>query len=144
MYFGTFRHLARLLATTCIFARVRKKGAGQQLSCYPAPERFCEKWCPQFTQNREHRHTSPFIRDMYFPTLALSKSGSRSRLTSLLSAHLFELPISEHYTRLTLNLQASKSSKYIISIQRESTGIRTLRNCQPAVFIKITVRIHLA
>ena len=57
-----------------------KKGAGQQLSCYPAPERFCEKWCPQFTQNREHRHTSPFIRDMYFPTLALSKSGSRSRL----------------------------------------------------------------
>jgi len=52
--------------------------------------------------------------------------------------------IFEHYTRLTLNLQASKSSKYIISIQRESTGIRTLRNCQPAVFIKITVRIHLA
>ena len=51
---------------------------------------------------------------MYFPTLALSKSGSRSRLKSLLSAHLFELPIFEHYTRLTLNLQASKSSKYII------------------------------
>jgi len=110
-----------------------------RIAYHSAPVILCEKWCPQFTQNREQRHISAFLRDMYFPTLALSKSGSRSRLKSLLSAHLFELPIFEHYTRLTLNLQASKSSKYIISIQRESTGIRTLRNCQPAVFIKITV-----
>ena len=115
-----------------------------RIAYHSAPVILCEKWCPQFTQNREQRHISAFLCDMYFPTLALSKSGSRSRLKSLLSAHLFELPIFEHYTRLTLNLQASKSSKYIISIQRESTGIRTLRNCQPAVFIKITVRIHLA
>ena len=118
-----------------------------RIAYHSAPVILCEKWCPQFTQNREQRHISAFLCDMYFPTLALSKSGSRSRLTSLLSAHLFELPISEHYTRLTLNLQASKSSKYIIKNVNIKIDIFScfyrfaiLHNTQPVLLYIFTFR----
>ena len=43
-----------------------------RIAYHSAPVILCEKWCPQFTQNREQRHISAFLRDMYFPTLALS------------------------------------------------------------------------
>ena len=74
-----------------------------QYKYHPAPSLFCEKWCPQFTQkNREQNTHNIIVQDMYFPTLALSKSGFRSRLPSLLSAHLFELPIYAYHIAFIL------------------------------------------
>ena len=29
-----------------------------QYKYHPAPSLFCEKWCPQFTKNREQKHTT--------------------------------------------------------------------------------------
>ena len=73
---------------------VNQKSAEQHILCIVRRLKSSVKsGAPSSHKNREQRHISPFICDMYFPTLALSKSGSRSRLISLLSAHPFELPI---------------------------------------------------
>ena len=42
-----------------------------QYEYHPAPSLFCEKWCPQFTKNREQKNTQHYCARHVFPYVGI-------------------------------------------------------------------------